>query len=173
MNMPSSKLQPALLGGLLLGVLSALPLVRYGNYCCCLWVLAGGVTAAYLLQGGQRQPITLSDGAVVGLGAGLAGAVVWLVLQVPAERVESAMRTALMGRMASGGTLPDTADLPQSARVVIRALTENPALMFVVRAVFTLFISLVFSTLGGLIGAGLFRTKVTPPEPDAPPVIMP
>ena len=33
------KLQPALFGGLFIGVLSALPLVSVGN-CCCLWVIA-------------------------------------------------------------------------------------------------------------------------------------
>ena len=38
-----SKLQPALLGGLLIGVLSALPFVSVLNGCCCLWVILGGV----------------------------------------------------------------------------------------------------------------------------------
>jgi len=47
--MNSSKLQPALLGGTFLGILSALPIVSAANLCCCLWVVAGGVLAAYLL----------------------------------------------------------------------------------------------------------------------------
>jgi hypothetical protein len=40
------RLQPALWGGVFIGVLSALPLVNLGNCCCCLWVLVGGGLAA-------------------------------------------------------------------------------------------------------------------------------
>ena len=42
MNPAAPKLQPALYGGLFIGVLSALPLINIGN-CCCLWVIGGGV----------------------------------------------------------------------------------------------------------------------------------
>ena len=37
------QLQPALVGGLVMGVLSALPLVNLGNLCCCFWVVSGGL----------------------------------------------------------------------------------------------------------------------------------
>ena len=47
--------QPAVLGGVFIGVLSALPLISAGNCCCCLWVIGGGVVAAYLLQQSQRR----------------------------------------------------------------------------------------------------------------------
>ena len=77
--MRASKFQPALLGGLVLGVLSALPIINLGNTCCCLWVIAGGMTAAYLLQNAQVAPITSGDGAAVGFLAGVAGAIVWLL----------------------------------------------------------------------------------------------
>jgi hypothetical protein len=45
-NTTTSKLQPALIGGLVTGVLSALPFVNILNACCCLWVVTGGVVAA-------------------------------------------------------------------------------------------------------------------------------
>ena len=39
-------------GGLVMGVLSALPLVGpFGNACCCLWVVSGGLVAAYCAWG--------------------------------------------------------------------------------------------------------------------------
>ena len=38
-----ARYQPALLGGLFIGVLSSLPVVGAANYCCCLWVVVGGV----------------------------------------------------------------------------------------------------------------------------------
>ena len=60
--MQASKLQPAILGGVLIGVLSALPIVSAGNLCCCLWVVLGGVVAAYLLQQNQSTPLNVGDG---------------------------------------------------------------------------------------------------------------
>jgi len=56
--------QPAFIGGLVMGVLSALPLVSAGNICCCLWVVTGGLVAAYLLQQNQAMPISPADGAL-------------------------------------------------------------------------------------------------------------
>src|SRR5438132_13671198 len=81
-NGPSKK-QPALIGGLVLGVLSALPLVSAGNLCCCLWLVLGGAVAAYVLQQNQSAPITPGDGAVVGLLAGVIGAFVYLIVSIP------------------------------------------------------------------------------------------
>jgi hypothetical protein len=49
MNPAAPKLQPALFGGLFIGVLSALPIINIAN-CCCLWVIGGGVLATYLMQ---------------------------------------------------------------------------------------------------------------------------
>ena len=50
-------MQPALLGGVFIGVLSALPIVQLCN-CCCVWIVGGGALAAYLQQ--QNQPMPLS-----------------------------------------------------------------------------------------------------------------
>ena len=50
--------QPALIGGLVMGVLSALPIISAGNVCCCLWVVSGGAIAAYLFQQERAAPIT-------------------------------------------------------------------------------------------------------------------
>ena len=44
--MNSNLVQPALYGGLVMGVLSALPLISAGNFCCCMWVISGGLVAA-------------------------------------------------------------------------------------------------------------------------------
>ena len=63
-----------------MGALSALPLISAGNLCCCLWLVSGGVVAAYVLQQNQETPITPGDGALAGLLAGIVGAFVYLVL---------------------------------------------------------------------------------------------
>ena len=66
----TDRLQPAFWGGLFIGVLSALPLVNAGNCCCCLWVICGGLLAAYLRQQSSPLPIDAAEGALVGLMAG-------------------------------------------------------------------------------------------------------
>ena len=63
----AERLQPAFWGGLFIGVLSALPIVQVGNCCCCLWVVTGGVLAAYLRQQQSPYAIPASEGALVGL----------------------------------------------------------------------------------------------------------
>jgi hypothetical protein len=161
----SSKFQPALLGGLVLGVLSALPLVNIGNVCCCLWVVSGGAVAAYLLQKNQAAPIGAGDGATVGLLAGIIGAIVWQVLQVPITLVMGPLVARMTDRILNTG------DLPENVRPLLEMMQQNAGFSlagFIIGGFFTLIVSIVFSTLGGVIGAALFRTKVPPSPPPIP-----
>jgi len=163
--MHASKLQPALLGGLVLGVLSALPIVNMGNACCCLWVIAGGVTAAYLLQNGQAAPITSGDGAAVGFLAGVVGAVVWQLLAIPVTLMMGPLQARMLDRLLATG------DLPENMRSVFESLQQNAGFSiarFVLGSVFALFVSVIFSTVGGLLGAAIFRRKAPPLPPALP-----
>ena len=63
--MAPAKFQPALLGGVAIGVLSALPVVSVANVCCCAWIVFGGALAAYLMQANHPEPIQIGDGAIV------------------------------------------------------------------------------------------------------------
>ena len=81
--MDSARLQPALLGGVFIGVMSALPIINAGNCCCCLWVLAGGALAVYLRQQNSPVPIDAAEGALMGLIAGLIGGIIAAVLSIP------------------------------------------------------------------------------------------
>src|SRR5262245_41105365 len=90
-----------------MGVLSAMPLISAGNICCCLWVIAGGATAAYVLQQNQTAPIAPGDGALVGLLAGLLGAVVWFVVSIPVSIVVGPMERAMVQRILDmSGNMP-------------------------------------------------------------------
>ena len=158
--MPASKFQPALYGGLLLGVLSALPIVGAGNLCCCLWVIAGGVVAAYVLQNNQPTPISLGDGAVVGLLAGLIGAVLWQAIAVPIALVLGPLQARVVERVLSNAS-----DLPENVRPLLDMLRESSAggglmlLGIILGLMFKLVIAGIFSTVGGLIGAAIFAKK--------------
>src|SRR5215475_16153060 len=93
-NAKASRGQPALIGGRVMGVLSSLPLINLGNLCCCLWVVSGGVVAAYLLQQNQTSPITPGDGALVGLFAGIIGAGVGFLISIPLSLMLEPMQRA-------------------------------------------------------------------------------
>jgi len=166
--MPSAKFQPALFGGLLLGVLSALPLISLGNVCCCLWVLAGGAVAAYLLQANQPTPITPGDGALVGLLAGLVGAVVQLFVSIPVGLVMGPVQGRIAERI-----LQNAGDIPENMRPMMDALRHGGFSLLGAIFGFVVFlcIAVVFSTLGGLIGAAIFRKKGPVVPPDLPPPI--
>jgi hypothetical protein len=153
--------QPALLGGLVMGVLSALPLVNLGNACCCLWVVSGGVVAAYLFQQNLDGPITLEQGALVGLLAGLAGAGIHFVLSIPIGIVMTPVEQAMMQRVLqmSGPMPPDVRDMFERM-----SGQQQGALGFmfqmvghVVTLIFMLFVGAIFSTLGGVLGTALFK----------------
>jgi hypothetical protein len=146
-----------------MGVLSALPLVAAGN-CCCLWVVGGGAIAAYLLQQHQTAPLTPADGALVGLLAGLIGAVVRFAVSIPIDLVVAPMEQAMLQRMV------ETFTLPPEVRDVIerygRRDSQMSAAFFILSSVvglmFWLFLGAIFSTLGGLLGAVIFRKNPPP-----------
>jgi hypothetical protein len=161
--MRASLSQPALIGGLVMGVLSALPVVAVGN-CCCLWVLGGGVVAAYVLQQNQPAPITPGDGALVGLLAGIFGAFVQLVLSIPISLVVGPMEREVMQRI-----LEMTGNMPPELRDALERYSregQSGALTVLARLVgfmFWLVVGAIFSTLGGVLGAAIFRRQAPPP----------
>ena len=139
-------------------MLSALPIVAVGNVCCCLWVVLGGVVAAYVLQQRLSIPVTPADGALVGLLAGLIGAVVYLVLSIPITLVMAPFERQLVERLASFGNTPPW--LGDYANRSVGLRVAGIALDFIIR----LFLGAIFSTIGGLVGAVLFAKKASSPD---------
>jgi hypothetical protein len=152
------------IGGVIMGVLSALPIVSAGNFCCCLWVVSGGVIAAYLLQQNQPGTITPADGALVGLLAGLIGAVVYFVVKIPIDFLMAPIERAMLQRILDSGTMP-----PEWRDVIERYSGDRDvsvAFQIVGRIVgmmFWMFIGAIFSTIGGLVGSMIFRKDTPPP----------
>ena len=75
--------QPALAGGMFLGLLSSLPFISVGNCICCAWVLGGGSASNAASHETGPSSVTLGDGAFVGVLSGLFGAVVATFILVP------------------------------------------------------------------------------------------
>jgi MFS superfamily sulfate permease-like transporter len=154
-------IQPGIVGGLVAGVLSVLPIVSLGNACCCLWIVSGGVVAAYLLQQNQSLPITSGDGALVGLLAGVVAAFVITLLSIPQFVMSSGVEQQALEEIFDAVRVP-----PE-----VRDFMTSPAGRAVGIAgsfVLSLLAGAVFSTLGGLLGAALFRKRLPPPAVDGP-----
>ena len=141
-----NKLKPALLGGLIVGILSAIPIA---HYCCVIWAIAGGGLAVMLYIKSSPVPIKTGDGAVLGALAGVIGALLYLIIGVPVayfiskDAMEEGFRQANV-------QLPFTG-----------------ALLFVVYGLMVALILLVCAVIGGLIAVPIFekRKNGTPPPP--------
>ena len=160
--MDSGRLQPALYGGLLIGVLSALPIVNIGNCCCCLWVVAGGMLAVYLRQQNSPFAVASAEGALVGLLAGLFGGMIGVLLSIPIE-----MAMGPFQRQILDWVVAQNPDIPSDTREMLeRAGTGGGgpaavAFKFLISTV----IGAVFGMLGGLLGVAVFKKNAPPPPP--------
>ena len=140
---------PAILGGLFIGVLSALPII---NCCCCLWISGGGVLAAYLQQQNQPASLTMPQGARVGVLAGIVGAFVWLVTNVALSPVQERLI----------GVLRTAPDLPPNVQEMLDAAEAGGFGGSLFAFVLMLFCGSILATIGGMIGAAYFRKDVPP-----------
>jgi hypothetical protein len=160
----SDYLRPALIGGVTMGVLSALPVVSAGNLCCCLWVVAGGLLAAYLLQQDRPARITPGDGAIVGLLAGVIGAVVQLLLSIPIGLLVGPMERQLLQRVAelSGSMSPGMRDAFNGVDDGGPGRWFALLIFRTIAFFFLLTIGAMVSTVSGLIGAAIFGRDPQP-----------
>lgn len=161
--MDSARLQPALLGGVFIGVLSALPIINAGNCCCCLWVLAGGALAVYLRQQSSPVPIDAAEGALMGLIAGFIGGIIGVLLAIPIQMMVGPMQEEWVR-----GWMAGQEDMPPEAREMMERLLAGNA-MRVAGAIINIVTSVIFGMLGGLLGVAIFK-KTAPPSP---PTVIP
>jgi len=145
-----------------MGALSVLPVVSLGNLCCCLWIIAGGVTAAYMLQQNETTPITPADGALVGLCAGLVGALVYLALSIPIAILLAPIERIIQERLLEFGR-----EMPPGFNGYFGTALGRGIRLFV-GFIVMLFLGSFFSTLGGLLGAAIFRKPTPAAAPPAP-----
>ena len=150
-----------LLGGLFIGVLSALPIINLGN-CCCLWILGGGAIAAYLAQQQHPGPFGLMAGAQVGLRAGILGAVIWLVASAVVD-----VLVAPLQQRAADLVLRTATDIPPEVRAMLENIGNSTSwtARMIIGFVFQLCIAAPFAALGGLLGAAIFGRREPPAVP--------
>jgi hypothetical protein len=157
----NDRIKSALIGGAILGILSAIPAV---NYCCCIWALIGGIIAVNLYVKKSPVPVKPGDGAVLGAIAGAIGIAFIIVIGIPLNLlVGTAMVSLLQGMVP-----PDQAaqmNQMMAAGVGIASAIKSAVILSVV--------AVIFSALGGLIGVAIFEKRKNgagAPPPPAPPI---
>ena len=166
--------KPALIGGLIAGILSAIPGISILNACCCGWSIVGGVIAAKMVIGQSQRPVKSGDGAQIGLMTGLVSALAFVLISIPIvlSGVAVDLSMSMLDMVASRTGDPRLLEIIQTARdqaanqtAAQRLVTSLPVLL--VQAV----ISGGVCVLGGLLGVALFekRKDAPPPPPPYPP----
>ncbi len=158
-----ARYQPALLGGLFIGVLSALPVINFAN-CCCLWVILGGMLTVYLQQQATPAPMETSAAALSGLIAGAIGGLIQSVAGLATLRMFGGGDS----QQAIEQALSNIPNLPPETAEWVRSLTQGSTMALVSMAV-SIPIYAVFGMLGALLGLAFFRKKVTPDTTIGPP----
>jgi len=152
-------LMPALIGGLLSGVLTAIPFV---SCLCCIWVIAGGFLATYLLSKDTPDSLTTGDGVIVGVFAGIIGAVVDTIVSIPFEAL---MRNSEFMRALLDKVSEYAQDLPAGMEEILESGPFSGAVSIpwmLLGLVISMVIFSAFSALGGIIGVSFFKKKVDP-----------
>ena len=71
-----------MIGGLVIGLLSAIPYVRLGNVICCMWIVFGGALGSYLYIRKSTVPVNMGEGAMIGSIAGAIGGILGPIIGV-------------------------------------------------------------------------------------------
>lgn len=169
----TEKTRAALIGGVTLGLLSAIPPISFANACCCVWVLGGGVLAAYLYVRRSPTPVLLGEGVELGVIAGVVGTVVAHSIGIPLALILGDTFNEFMQK-AFESFNPQVGERMRQQAEIARAQTVLQRLpMLLGFAVFHTVIYIVFATLGGLLGVKLFEKRLNtldnapPPPPPA------
>jgi hypothetical protein len=163
------KLMPALYGGVIMGVISGVPILSFINCFCCAGIMLGGFMAVFFYKKDLKESSPLlsnADGLALGALAGLVGAVVTTVL--------TALMHLVFG-MAMGGGMQRLQDMglgdripPETMRMIQGIMSDKGLLG--IAFIFHLVIDPLFGLIGGLIGYAVFKSKVPPVMPPPPPV---
>jgi len=159
----NNKLKPALIGGVVLGLLSAIPFINWANICCCLWAIVGGALASYVYIKGSPTPAKAADVAIVGVIAGVIGAAIYVVIGIPLSILVGGVTRELFAKIMESIN-------PSQADMIRRQMEASASIAgAIINGIVLAVLLVVFSTIGGLIGIPIFEkrkaTDQVPPPP--------
>jgi hypothetical protein len=143
--------QPAIAGGLLLGLLSSLPYISAGNLIFGLWIVAGGALSTHLLLKQRPSGISYGDGAFGGVLSGFVGSIVATIMLIPSKLMFTADWEA--GRQQAELQLSKTPETAGQMRdLVLRAM--SPEVSFTTEIFWLIvygFMFSLFAMIGGML----------------------
>lgn len=143
---------PALIGGAAAGVLSGIPFI---NCLCCLWIIGGGMLAAYYLSKDSTLPTTTGDGAIVGIFAGIIAAILGFIISLPFSALSEKFVQGMMDRFSEYYK-----DIPSGfERFFSEGAFETSIAWTLIGLVFSVVVYSALGALGGIIGISLFGKK--------------
>ncbi|MEE4311904.1 MAG: hypothetical protein V2J62_08520 [candidate division KSB1 bacterium] len=151
MESKPDKLVPAVIGGAIMGVISAVPGLNMINCLCCAGVILGGFFAVYFYKKNLGDTeLNYSDGALLGALAGVFGALIGALL--------SAIIGVNFDQMFQQ-MMQYSDEIPQEAIEMIENLQNNKGALFIMSAAMGLVIDVIFGLLGGILGVAILGKK--------------
>jgi len=133
-------LKPMVIGGVIGGILSSIPIINCLN-CCCLLYMASGAIAIYLIPR-EAKSIDLEDGALVGAGsgaiAGLVDGVLGTIIDLTVGKAINASMMAMMG-------------MPPSMQQQMMAEHFMNSSLAILSILIAIVLGAIFGTIGAII----------------------
>jgi len=152
-------LKAFLVAGLLIGVLSAIPVL---NCCCCLWVVMGGGLAAYILCQAAEKPVKPGEGALVGLFSGLIGGMIFSLAQALQQAINGNLVSQAFEEGFRQGMQNSGVGIPPEMEDMIHRMMEmftNPGLLLGLALFFSLIIFAIMAMLGAVAAVSIFEPR--------------
>ena len=145
----------SLIAGVVMGLLSSIPILSAGNCAICLWVWGSAILGVFLYRVFEKQnpTLTIGQGALLGLMAGVFGAIIAAFFSL----INLAGMADAMKYIES---IPGAEQLPSS--IVDMAVSPASSIISTLLCGGPFF--LVFGALGGVIATALiWKPKALPP----------
>jgi len=150
----NNKLKAALLGGLIVGVVSGIiSLIPIVKMCCCLFGIGGGVVAGLIYIKGSPTRVSIGDGAMVGALAGVVGGIIYLIIGIPI--------TLFVG----------AAELERAFSQYGRQMPFSGTVLIIISSIVGAIGLIILSSVGGILSVPIFekrKEEIPPPPPAAP-----
>ena len=168
--------KPAAIGGIALGVLSAIPGVSCG---CCIWIIGGGILAAYLFIKESPAMVTLGQGVLLGLFAGIVGTVVFALFQIPMLLISPESSVEMVKQVQS--LMDQWPGFPPESREEFSKLAAREGFIYIlyISSIFVqFFTNCLLAMLGGALGVAIFEKRKAAasdqgPRSEEPPSYLP
>lgn len=139
----------AALMGTLTALLSTVPVVSYVNCLICAWLWLGGIASVWMYNYFTEERLESGKAMLLGLFTGLFGAII----------------ATLISALFSARAAPIPAESMQQLEQVFgesAKMLTNPSTTIVIALVTNLISYAIFCTIGGLLGAMIFKPKANP-----------